>query len=137
MTTPTDPPESGNETAIVGEIRANATLVVETFASLTNFTFGFDSRSVEWLDGYINRIRTGEWSEEEIDQMVSNLGSYLGEAIVAAHGGTWAQDDHGWHIRFDERNRAYPFAIVVKQLKNGPEDSIFGFYSAMGFLFRK
>lgn len=137
MTAPTDPSERANATAIVGEIRANAALVVETFAALAEFSFAFDSRSVEWLDGYINRIRTGECSEDEIDQMVSNLGSYLGEAVVAAHGGAWAHDDHGWHIRFDERNRAYPFAIVAKQLKNGPEDSIFGFYSAIGVLFRK
>ncbi|MGD0738798.1 MAG: hypothetical protein ABR957_04320 [Terracidiphilus sp.] len=137
MNPPTDLPQSPNETAIVIQIRANAALVVESFAPLTDFTFGLDSRSVEWLDGYINRIRTGEWSEDEIDQMVSNLGSYLGEAIIAAYGGAWAQDEHGWHIRFDERNRAYPFAKMAKQLKNGPEDSIFGFYSAIGAAFRK
>lgn len=137
MTPPTDPPDSGNETAIIGQIRANAALVVETFASTTDFTFGFDSRSVEWLDGYVNRIRTGEWSEDQIDQLVSNFGSYLGEAIVAAYGGAWAQDEHGWHIRFDEPNRAYPFAKMAKQLKNGPEDSIFSFYSAIGAVFRK
>ena len=64
MTAPTDPLRSDNEKAIVGEIRANAALVVKTFASLTDFTFGVDSRSVEWLDGYINRIRTGEWRED-------------------------------------------------------------------------
>ena len=137
MNPPTDLPQSPNETAIVIQIRANAALVVESFAPLTDFTFGLDSRSVEWLDGYINRIRTGEWSEDEIDQMVSNLGSYLGEAIIAAYGGAWAQDEHGWHIRFDERNRAYPFAKMAKQLKNGPEDLIFGFYSAIGAAFRK
>jgi hypothetical protein len=137
MTTPTDPPQRLRDAEIPGLLRANAELVVATLASEAGFPFAMDSRSVEWLDGYINRIRTGDWSEDEINQMVSNLGSYLGEAILAAYGGAWAKDEHGWHIRFDERNRAYPFAKVGKQLKNGPEDSIFSFYSAIGVVFRK
>jgi hypothetical protein len=96
MTTQTDPGESARETETIRRIRANAALLVQTLASQTDFAFGFDSRSVEWLDGYINRIRTDNWSEKQIDQLVSNFGSYLGEAILAAHGGAWAQDEHGW-----------------------------------------
>ena len=137
MTAPTDPPERLSDAEILGLLRTNAEFVVETLTSEAGFPFALDSRSVEWLDGYINRIRSGSWSEDQIDQLVSNFGSYLGEAILVAHGGAWAQDEHGWHIRFDERNRAYPFAKVAKQLKNGPEDSIFGFYSAIAVVFRK
>lgn len=135
MTTQNDPPQPLTDAEIVDLLHANAQLVVETLGEAAGFPFGLDSHSVEWLDAYINRIRTGDWSEDEIDQMVSNLGAYLGEAIVAAYGGAWARDEHGWHIRFDEYNRAYPFAKIAKHLKNGPEDSIFSFYSAIGKVF--
>ncbi len=137
MTTQEDPPQKLSDTEIVGLLRANAQLVIETFATEADIPFAFDSSSVEWLDEYINHIRTGSWSEEEIDLVVSNLGSYLGEAIVAAYGGEWAKDEHGWHIRFNEKNRAYPFAKIAKQWENGPEDSIFSFYSSIAIVFRK
>jgi hypothetical protein len=137
MTTQEDPPERLSDAEILGLLRANAEFVVETLTSEAGFPFAFNSRSVEWLDGYINRIRTGTWSKDQIALLFSNFGSYLGEAILAAYGGAWAQDKYGWHIRFDERNRVYPFAKVAKQWKNGPEDSILSFYSTIGTVFRK
>jgi hypothetical protein len=137
MTTKEDPPQRLSSAEILGLLRANAEFVVETLASEAGFPFAFDSRSVEWLDGYINRIRAGTWSEDQISLLFSNFGSYLGEAILAAYGGAWEQNEYGWHVRFDERNRVYPFAKVAKQWKNGPEDSIFSFYSTIGTVFRK
>jgi len=137
MTAHADPPQSSGDAEMIACIRANAGFVVEALAPQAEFPFAFDGPSVEWLDGYINRIRTGNWREEQIDQLVSNFGSYLGQAILALHGGAWARDEHGWHIRFDEGNRAYPFAKVAKQWQNGAEDSIFSFYSAIGVVFGK
>jgi hypothetical protein len=121
----------------VRHIRANAQLVVRMFAGETDFEFGLNEQSVRWLDAYIDRVRTTAWSDAELDQLVANLGSYLGEAIIAAFGGEWALDRRGWHVCFDEQNRAYPFAKVSKQFKNGPEDSIYSFYSVTGILRRK
>lgn len=112
-------------------IRANAAFVVSACQPLTGFEFNYSAGSIKWLDSYIERIRTEPPTDDERQQLVSNLGSYLGEAIIAAYGGTWSQDEFGWHIRFDEKNRAYPFNKVAKQFLNGSEDSIFGFYSSI------
>src|SRR5579872_3340752 len=113
----------------VRNIRTNAGLVVRMFAGETDFEFGYNDESVKWLDGYIEYIRKSQWTEEEFNQLVANLGSYLGEAIIAAFGGNWTLDHRGWAVRWDELNRAYPFAKVAKQLRNGAEDSIYTFYS--------
>jgi hypothetical protein len=132
LPTPAEHTSSDEFTETVRLIRANAALVVSTCLTLAGFEFNYASRSVEWLDGYIERIRTGPTSSAELEQLVSNFGSYLGEAIIAAYGGAWSQDEYCWHIRFNEKNRAYPFNKVEKQLLNGPEDSIFAFYRSIG-----
>lgn len=127
-------PEDHNRAEEIRQIRANAELVVNALAGETDFPFGFDAASVEWLNGYIDRIRANEWTEEETDQLVNNLGAYLGEAIIAAYGGGWVRDQYSWAICWDERNCAYPFAKVFKHLKNGPEDSIYSFYTTIAAL---
>lgn len=116
----------------IGSIRNNAELVIRMFAKETDFTFGLNAESVEWLDGYIEHIRQTHWTDEEFNQLVSNLGSFLGEAIIKSFGGEWTPDQRGWAIRWDEFNMAYPFVKVAKQIQNGQSDSIFSFYSVTG-----
>jgi hypothetical protein len=115
-------------------IQSNAALVINVCSSRADFDFGYNAQSVQWLDTFIEDVRNQPDSEPEREQFVANIGSFLGEAIIAEYGGRWALDDFGWHIRFDDRNRAYPFNKVAKQYVNGPEDSIFGFYNSIGTL---
>jgi hypothetical protein len=124
-------PEPDAIAAEIQHIRDNAAFVVATFKKLVEFEFGCTDESVKWLDGYIERVRGNFASEADRAQLVSNLGSYLGEAILAAQGGAWARDRYGWHIRFDEEHRAYPFNKVEKQFVYGAEDSIYGFYRSI------
>ena len=44
---------------------------------------------------YIERMRARAAGEAPGDGLVSVLGSYLGEAIIAAAGGRWVEDDSG------------------------------------------
>jgi hypothetical protein len=118
----------------IRNIRANADLVIRMFATETEFVFGYNEHSVEWLDAYIEHIRKTPRTDEEFNQIVANLGSYLGESIIAAHGGSWSLDQRGLAVRWDEVNRAYPFAKVARHLLNGAEDSIYSFYSATAAL---
>ena len=116
----------------IRSIRANADLVVRMFAKETDFPFGFNKESVEWLDKYIDHIRQNKWTDEELNQLISNLGSYLGETIIRSYGGEWTLDQRGWAIRWDEFNLVYPFMKVANHLRNGQSDSIFSFFSVTG-----
>jgi len=131
------PPVAAADPAVLAGIRANAKLVIETCGPLTDFEFGYSAESVEWLAGYIERLRAQGASEADLGQYTSVFGSFLGEAILASFGGQWALDEHGWHIAFDARNKAYPFAKVEKQIHNGLEDSIAGFYSVIPTVFAR
>lgn len=120
-------------------LRANAELVVQQLASARGGHFGYDEDSVRWLDGYIGRLRANPnfESAEKRGNLVSVLGSYLGECIIRNFGGSWVKQGGGWCVAFDERNRAFPFAKIEKRFERGDEESIVAFYTAIPVLFRR
>lgn len=111
-------------------IRGNAALVMRTFTPVAGFDLGLDERSVLWIEGMLERQRAR--GPEYAQELVSVVGSYLGEAIIAACGGAWGREARGWiGIRFSEGNWAFPFAKVTKQAESGLEggESIASFYT--------
>lgn len=124
-----------NSGETLGHIRANALLVVENCTKVCGFQFGFDAVSVEWLDGFIERTRNSPSAAQNFEKWVSIYGSYLGEAVMKCHGGSWANNESGWHIRFDDKNGVFPFNKVRKQLQFGKEDSIASFFNSIPEIF--
>lgn len=114
-------------------IRGNAALVVEELGPISGIEFGFDANSVAWVDGYIERQRERFAGKDEAAQLVSVLGSWLGEAIIKAAGGVWdvhPRDEIG--VRFENGDWCFPFSKVAKQFAHGPADageSILSFYN--------
>lgn len=115
----------------LAQIRANAAFAVEEFRGLCGAAFGFDAPSVAWVEGYIERMRVRYGDDGVPGGLVSVLGSYLGEAIIASAGGDWVEDEDGrLGVRFASGDTAYPFAKVRKQFDEGlaGAESIAGFY---------
>ena len=83
------------------------------------------------MEGFIERQRE-KAGPEASSGLVSVLGSYLGEAIIAATGAAWDTDDSGnLGIAFANGDMAYPFTKVGKQIEQGVEggESILSFYN--------
>lgn len=121
------------------KIRANAEMVVQELRPLSGIDFSYTHQSVEWLQGYIERLRnSGELDSADMkDKLTSVLGSFLGECIVRCYGGTWTQHDAGeWCVAFNHDNMVFPFAKVAKQIDNGPEDGIASFFSVIPIIFK-
>ncbi|HKV33644.1 MAG TPA: hypothetical protein VJP89_04970 [Pyrinomonadaceae bacterium] len=115
-------------------IRANAEMVIQELRSLSGLDFGYTRESVEWLEGYIERLRnSGEFDNVETkDKLVSVFGSYLGECLVRCYDGTWQEHGEGdWCVAFENGTRAFPFSKVRKQMDNGSSDGITSFFSAI------
>lgn len=114
------------------QIRANAAFAVQEFGGLAEGHFGLDRESVAWVEGFIERMRVRYGAEGAPDGIVSVIGSYLGEAIIAEAGGAWVEDEAGGlGVRFANGDTAYPFAKVWKQFDEGLEagESILSFYN--------
>ncbi|WP_020474751.1 hypothetical protein [Zavarzinella formosa] len=115
-------------------IRENAELVVSVARKQLAVDVGYDEAGVRWLDGYIQRQHE-QGDPANRDGLTNTLGSYLGECIVRSFGGVWAEVDESWGVRFDDRNAAFPFAKVGKQLEHGAGDSVLSFFTAIPVLF--
>jgi hypothetical protein len=116
----------------LAEIRANAALAIEEFRELAGRDIGFDAESVAWAEGFVERART-RYAESGVPTgLVSVIGSYLGEAIIAEAGGHWIEDDEGrLAVAFPNGDAVYPFAKVQKQFDQGVAEgeSILSFYT--------
>ena len=96
----------------------------------------FNEESVEYLEGFIERTKTG-LNEEQINGLVTTIGAFLGECIIKNYGGYWDTDANGyWCVKFDEKNMVYPFSRVRKQFDHGLEDSISSFYTVIPIVFK-
>lgn len=114
-------------------IRANAALVVAELGPLSGFDFGYDAKSIAWVDGYIERQRQRMSDADAVSSLVSVIGSYLGEAVIKSAGGHWGlheRDELG--VVFDNGDWCFPFSKVAKQFAAGAEadgESILSFFN--------
>jgi hypothetical protein len=114
-------------------LKANAEMTIQQLRPLSGMDFGYNGGSVEWLEGYIERLRqSGELASAEMkDRLTAVFGSFLGECIIRCHGGVWEQRDGAWCVAFDAKNAAYPFAKVRKQLDHGLDDGVGSFFDTI------
>lgn len=114
------------------KIRANTAFAIEEFRAAAEKEIGFDADSVAWVEGFVERARE-RYAESGVPSgLVSVIGSYLGEAIIAETGGQWMQDGEGrLAVQFPNQDAVYPFAKVEKQFDQGVAggESILSFYT--------
>lgn len=120
-------------------IKKNSDRVVQECRRLSKIEFGLNEASVEWLEGYVERLRASEeFDAAAITTLVSVFGSFLGECLVANAAGQWRRSDEGtWGVVFPNGDAAYPFSKVAKAFENGLAggDSILSFYQiALNYL---
>lgn len=114
----------------LAQVRDNAAFAIREFTEVSGKDFALDRESVAWVEGFIERMRVRYGDEGAPSGIVSVIGSYLGEAIIAKAGGEWRSDDKGVGVAFASGDTAYPFAKVSKQFDLGlaAGESILSFY---------
>ena len=114
------------------EYRAAAEEVVAQLRHDLGVELKYDEQSIEWLDGYINRIRT-QLDKKTYRGLAAALGAYVGETIIAMYGGTWHYFEKldQWGIRLPDGNGAFPAAKIYKQLEDPEFDSILTFFTIL------
>jgi hypothetical protein len=118
-------------------LQANAEIVISQLGPISNMDFGYNRQSVEWLEGYIERLRqSGQLNSEEARQkLVGVFGSFLGECIARCYGGEWMDDDGMWIVAFSPGNAVFPFGKTQSQMENGLEDGIGCFFRGIATLY--
>jgi hypothetical protein len=116
-----------DELSVPEQLRANADLVVATFRKQLSRELAFDQSGVEWIDGYIERVRES-FPPDRRRGLVSNLGAFVGQCIICSFGGEWVEQDGWWGVQVTDRFWACPFTKIEKQFQNGVEDSVGSFF---------
>ena len=102
----------------------------------TELRLKYDSDSVKYLEGFIERQKT-RFPGDEAKGLINSCGAFLGQCIIENYGGKWFHDNNGQvAISFDSQNMVYPFAKVNKQFTNGLEDSVYSMYITIPSVFK-
>jgi hypothetical protein len=90
-------------------VAENVRLAIERLSPLSGIEFGLNRESVEWAS--------------KVAGLVGELGSFLGECVVASAGGSWQwSDEFGvWCVQLPGNTLVFPFAKVDKLFLNGLE----------------
>ena len=112
------------------DYRAAAEGLVAQLREELGIELNYDQQSIEWLDGYINRIRT-QLGKETYPGLAAALGAYVGEALIATYGGSWHyfEEQGQWGVQLPDGIGAFPSAKIYKQLENPEFDSILSFFT--------
>lgn len=89
----------------------------------------YDAAGVAWADQYADAVRPVE-SEDQLRVQTALVGSFVGEALIAAHGGAWVEEEGEWRLELGDGRRAFPFRVAMAQLREG-EESILALFRSL------
>ena len=109
------------------DYRAAAEGVVAQLREDLGVELNYDEQSIEWLDGYINRIRT-QLDKETYSGLAAALGAYVGETIIAMYGGAWHyfEEPGQWGVQLPDGIGAFPSAKILPKsaTRFNPSDAL-------------
>lgn len=80
----------------------------------------WDEAGVAWAEQYVEAVRPVE-SEDQLRVHTALVGAFLGEALLAQHGGAWVDDEGEWAVDLADGSRVHPFRVTMAQLREGSE----------------
>ena len=111
-----------------GKLRQAAELFVR-LSKDAGRELAYDASGVEWADQYADAVRPVE-SDDQLRVQTALVGSYLGETLIAVHGGAWVEEEGEWLVELADGRRAYPFRRAMEQLRDG-EGSILALFRSL------
>jgi hypothetical protein len=118
------------------QIKKNAQWVIDNFGPQSGLErFDYDAESVAYLDTFIDRQgESFRANNASLDRIVSLLGAFVGEAIIATYGGEWQQSGQGISLlvkRGESVHILQPFQKVHARIANGPADSLYNYFATL------
>lgn len=123
-------PVPGNAARFAGDIAASA-------AHVSGVQLDYTPDSLRLVDAIFDDLRADGVAGEQLAETLFGFGCYVGEVLARHAGGRWratAEDEHalvGWPmlVELGEQRWCNPIGKAFKRLENGPEDSLWYFYT--------
>lgn len=121
---------------------ANSTRVVELDQAAERtrqeFNWRYNAESVKFVEQSIESTKASSLPPEEWPGLINALGAFLGRCIIRNYGGSWQTDKNSEPcVVFNEQHQVFPLSEVAKQFANGPEYSVYSFYTAIPTVFNR
>ncbi len=96
-------------------------------------TLSTDRDGVAALEAYVAANRM-HWSDADADRICAQVGSFVGECLVAVYGGRWESGDSGREpgVRLPTGDTAFPIARADTFLRVGPDAGLVAFFDGIG-----
>ncbi len=96
-------------------------------------TLTHDRDGVAALDAYVDANRA-HWADEDGDRMCPQVGSFVGECLVAVYGGRWEAGDSEREpgVKLPNGDTAFPIARADKVLRVGAKGGLMAFFDGIG-----
>lgn len=91
----------------------------------------YDQAGVDWASQYVEAVRPVE-TEDQLRVHTALVGAYLGEALLAQHGGAWIDDEGEWAVELADGTRLHPFRATMAHLQEGSGRSISALFRSVG-----
>ncbi len=96
----------------------------------------FDLDGVKFLEGFIERTKN-QIPKDEWAGLINSCSAFLGQCIIECYGDKWVYENEDKPIiKFDDRNKVYPFSKVSKQFENGLGDSISSLFTLIPTIYK-
>jgi hypothetical protein len=96
-------------------------------------TLTHDRDGVAALEAYVAANRM-HWSDADADRMCAQVGSFVGECLVAVYGGAWEAGDSEREpgVKLPTGDTAFPIARADKFLRVGADAGLMAFFDEIG-----
>ncbi|HET7232190.1 MAG TPA: hypothetical protein VFJ16_19440 [Longimicrobium sp.] len=87
----------------------------------------YDDAGVAWADQYVEAVRPVE-TDDQLRVHTALVGAFLGETLLARHGGAWVEDDGEWSVVLADGRQLHPFRATMAQLRGDAAESILALF---------
>ena len=119
---------------LLAALHGNATVAANKFLAPDGIDPADADTAIRHLDRYIGNVRETQDAQAR-RRLGVVIGAFLGEAIIARHGGEWAVWNGAPVVAFGRRDAVNPIAKATEQLENGDEDSIYSFFASIPVIY--
>jgi hypothetical protein len=116
------------------QIKKNAQWVIDHFGPQSGQAdFGYNAESFAYLDAFIDRQGASfRANEPALDRIVSLLGAFVGEAILATFGGQWQDSEQGVGLSIMRDGQIHflqPFHQVYERLTDTSANRLHSYFA--------
>lgn len=113
----------------IAQMREEAEQLITYFRGETDFDFGYNEETLEYLDDLCDRLLKSDDFKEIRSKFEFTLASFLGQCIIENYGGNWIKRSSGWWvIEMNDASLANPFWKVHKKLDGIWGEEMAGFF---------